>query len=89
MTLVVPQIHANGTPPGDLVDRLENVWLTLQEAYKQLRLCAPNSRDYAGMDNYQAAVKQHNERFRAIQTLQADLEREIGEINKQTGASWL
>lgn len=86
-TIYAPCVHLNGTSKQELMDNLDSVHRALEVARDQLKIAAPNGRDwYLGTVRLKQAQDQHVARMRAIDALQAGLEVEMAmiEADKQS-----
>lgn len=82
--VIFPCVHLSGSGMQTLLDNLACVRQALELAREQLKQAAPNGRDYyVGVHTLNAAVRQHIERIRAIDELQASLEAEMTAILAQ------
>lgn len=74
--LVKPTVHLNGTGKQTLIDEWQDAVNILNAAYRALKLCGPNGRDYypQGPDACSAATGQHFDRLRVIDAVKGELE---------------
>jgi hypothetical protein len=74
---MAPTVHVNGTAYEVLLEQNLNAASTVRKAIEALRQAAPNGRDYypQGPAAIRAAMKQHVQRVRRLQSVYDELER--------------
>jgi hypothetical protein len=74
----LPFVHLNGTSKKELLEGYIDVANALSHAIDVVQKNAPNMRDYYLTQNGSAAMSEHQERLRKLQSVLDDI-REIGE----------
>lgn len=73
--MIVPTIHLNGTSKEQLLDDLGEASNALDAAYRALKECAPNGRDYypQGAAALRQATEEHLDRLRRLDAIKAEV----------------
>ena len=76
MAITYPTVHWNGTSAGLLIEQYATAWESLHEAFCNLKLSAPNGRDYypQGAGAYDKAADEHYDRMRRVKEVLDELE---------------
>ena len=84
MNPIIPIIHQNGTHPDRLMEALSDFHDALYHLCQQLGSISPNGRDYYHQSGLMdAAVAQHQRRFRVLTDLSKEIVAEIEGIQAQ------
>jgi len=86
-TIIAPVVHLNGTGKAQLIGAYDAAHDAIAEAYKALRECGPNGRDYyplygcqLGAKEMKDAQSQHRSRLLMLSNCQDELAAIIGAI---------
>ena len=87
MQLTYPLLHMNGTSAEGLRRPLEDAYAALDAAYEALKQTAPNGRDYyTSPGTMHKAEEEHRSRLKRIDSIKAEIESLIGNIDDQEDA---
>ena len=69
--MIKPTIHLNGTSARSLIEEWEKAYDALNAAYKSMKECAPNGRDYypQGPNSLDTAIGEHLRRLSQVDSV--------------------
>lgn len=75
-SLAIPAVHNNGTSKEELVNNLQEAYLSLRESLDKLHNTTPHTRDYyiKKHNDYETARVQHSNRCEKIVEVMNELE---------------
>lgn len=73
--MMTPTIHLNGTSRTTLLEALCDAEVAIDAAYRALKHCAPNGRDYypQGPHALQEATNEHLDRLQRLDEIKAEV----------------
>lgn len=74
--MIFPTIHLNGTSARDLLQKLSDASVAVQDAIRAVRATCPNARDYYPQGDLAItkALEEHSARLASLAAVQTELE---------------